>query len=154
MLFSYYDLLRCFHTFFLISGQCPLFHCRRFPRFGLGSTKVCWTKFYAAALTVFSRSTFSQFAPQCRTQYFHEVKWHSDWYSGSNKRAGKGKSQNKLSSEEYYIYECHPINSENLFIIRVCIKFAFQKYYFRVAHLMAHITKHWKFLSDWWPLVA
>ena len=46
MLFSYYDLLRCFRMFFLISGQCPLFYCRRFLRFA----KVCWTKFYAMPL--------------------------------------------------------------------------------------------------------
>ena len=59
MLFSYYDSLRCFHTFLLVSGRYPLFHCRRFLRYGLGSTKVCWTKFYAIPLTVFSRSSFS-----------------------------------------------------------------------------------------------
>ena len=73
MLFSYYDLLGCFHTFFLVSVRYPLFHCWRFLRHTLGFTKVCWTKFYATTITVFSRSAFSDFATQCSTQSFHDV---------------------------------------------------------------------------------
>ena len=73
MLFSYNDLLGCFHTFFLVSVRYPLFYCWRFLRHALGFTKVCWTMFYATTLTVFSRSAFSEFATQCSTQSFHEV---------------------------------------------------------------------------------
>ena len=77
MLFSYNDLLGCFHTFFRVSVRYPLFHCWRFLRHTLGFTKVCWTKFYAITLTVFSRWAFSEFATQCSTQSFHEVAYLS-----------------------------------------------------------------------------
>ena len=72
-MFSYNDLLGCFHTFFLVSVRYPLFHCWRFLRHTLGFTKVCWTKFYATTLTAFSRYAFSEFASQCSTQSFYEV---------------------------------------------------------------------------------
>ena len=67
------DLLGCFYTFFPVRVRYPLFHCWRFLRHTLGFTKVCWTKFYATMLTVFSWSAFSEFATQFSTQSFHEV---------------------------------------------------------------------------------
>ena len=72
-----YDLLRCFHTFILVSGRYPLFYRWRFLVYGIESTKVCWTKFKATALRVFSRSTFSQFTTECSTQSFHKVVYSS-----------------------------------------------------------------------------
>ena len=57
--------------------------------------------------------------------------------------------QEKVLTLRIRWYEGHPINSENLFIIRVCIKFEF-----RNITLRWHITKHWKYRSDWWPLLS
>ena len=56
--------------------------------------------------------------------------------------------------DQWPIYEGHPINSENLFISFVRIEFAYQKYNLSVAYLVTRTTKHPKFWSDWWPLVA
>ena len=51
-----------------------VFGIRCFLRYDLGSTKVCWTKFYATAL---SRSTFSKFTTHCSAQSFHDVAYLS-----------------------------------------------------------------------------
>ena len=51
-------------------------------------------------------------------------------------------------------YVGHPISSETLFIICLCIKFAYQKCKFRMAYLVAHSTKYSKYLFNRWLFVA
>ena len=70
--FSYYDFFGMFQ--YVLFCQCSISVVSlKVPEAYPWVYKVCWTKFYAKTLTVFSWSAFSEFASQCSTRSFHEV---------------------------------------------------------------------------------